>query len=151
MLLFWGVGVNCVMVQHLLQLISGGVLNKFLILLLSLSCFGCCWCVVPLHGQSGESMPFLCFVPHVLSPVSMVDPIPAPQWGAADAEIKVPSVENTELKGSHFIKAWSRSVHSHTWYAYCQGRLSLLISTLQVHSPAFFSKPLPSFSYVRCD
>ena len=23
-----------------------------------------------------------------------------PQWGAADAEIKVPSVENTELKGS---------------------------------------------------
>ena len=24
----------------------------------------------------------------------------APQWGAADAEIKVPSVENTELEGS---------------------------------------------------
>ena len=30
-----------------------------------------------------------------------------PQWGAADAEIKVPSVENAELKGSPF-KAWSR-------------------------------------------
>ena len=42
-----------------------------------------------------------------------------PQWGAADAEIKVPSVENTELKGSHF-KAWSRSVNSHTCYAYHQ-------------------------------
>ena len=28
-----------------------------------------------------------------------------PQWGAADAEIKVPSVENTELDGSPF-KAW---------------------------------------------
>ena len=27
------------------------------------------------------------------------------QWGAADAEIKVPSVESTELKGSPF-KAW---------------------------------------------
>ena len=36
-----------------------------------------------------------------------------PQWGAADAEIKVPSVENTELKRSPF-KAWSRSVYSHT-------------------------------------
>ena len=32
-----------------------------------------------------------------------------PQWGAVDAEIKVPSDENTELKGSPF-KAWSRSV-----------------------------------------
>ena len=42
---------------------------------------------------------------------------PAPQWGAADAEIKVPSGENTELKRSPF-KAWSRSVYSHTCYAY---------------------------------
>ena len=33
----------------------------------------------------------------------------APQWGAADAEIKVPSGENTELKRSPF-QAWSRSV-----------------------------------------
>ena len=40
----------------------------------------------------------------------------APQWGAADAEIKVPSNENTELKRSPF-KAWSRSVYSHTCYA----------------------------------
>ena len=44
------------------------------------------------------------------------------QWGAADAEIKVPSGENTELKCSPF-KAWSRSVYSHTCYAYCQGFL----------------------------
>ena len=42
------------------------------------------------------------------------------QWGAADAEIKVPSVENTELKCSH-CKAWSRSVYSHTCYTYCRG------------------------------
>ena len=41
------------------------------------------------------------------------------QLGAADAEIKVPSVENTELKGSPF-EAWSRSAYSHTCYAYCQ-------------------------------
>ena len=68
-----------------------------------------------------------------------------PQWGAADAEIKVPSGENTELKLSPF-QAWSRSVYSHTCYAYCQGFLSfLLISTLPVHSPAFFPKPLPIF------
>ena len=32
-----------------------------------------------------------------------------PQWGAADAEIKVPSGENTELKRSPF-KAWGKSV-----------------------------------------
>ena len=41
------------------------------------------------------------------------------QWGAADAEIKVPSGENLELKGFPF-KVWSRSVYSHTCYAYCQ-------------------------------
>ena len=33
----------------------------------------------------------------------------APQWRAADAEIKVPSGENAELERSPF-KAWSRSV-----------------------------------------
>ena len=69
-----------------------------------------------------------------------------PQWGAADAEIKVQSGENTELKRSPF-KAWSRSVYSHTCYANCQGFLSfVLISTLPVHSPAFFSKTSPDFS-----
>ena len=46
----------------------------------------------------------------------------APQWGAADAEIKVPSDENTELNDSPF-EAWSRSVHSHACYTYCQGFL----------------------------
>ena len=46
----------------------------------------------------------------------------ASQWGAADAEIKIPSGENTELKRSPF-KAWSRSVYSHTCCAYCQGFL----------------------------
>ena len=45
-----------------------------------------------------------------------------PQWGAADAEIKVPSGENTERRRSPF-KAWSRSVYSHTCYAYCHGFL----------------------------
>ena len=47
------------------------------------------------------------------------------QWGAADTEIKVPSGENTELKRSPF-QAWSRSVYSHTCYAYCQGFLPCL-------------------------
>ena len=45
-----------------------------------------------------------------------------PQWGAADADIKVPSGENTELKRS-LVKAWSKSVYSHTCCAYCQGFL----------------------------
>ena len=35
------------------------------------------------------------------------------QWGAADAETKVPSDENTELKRSLF-KAWRGSEYSHT-------------------------------------
>ena len=74
----------------------------------------------------------------------------APQWGAADAEIKFPCGENTELKRSPF-KAWSRSVYSHICYAYCQGFLSsLLISTLPVHSHTFFPKLLPIFPCVGC-
>ena len=44
------------------------------------------------------------------------------QWGAADAEIKVPSDENTELEGPPFT-AWGRSAYSHTCYASCQGFL----------------------------
>ena len=56
-----------------------------------------------------------------------------PQWGAADVEIKVPSGENTELKRSPF-KAWSRSVYSHTCYAYCQGFLpSLFLPFRSIH------------------
>ena len=38
-----------------------------------------------------------------------------PQWGAADAEIKVPSDENSEIKGSPF-KAYSTSVYCHACY-----------------------------------
>ena len=45
-----------------------------------------------------------------------------PQWGAADAEIKVPSGENTELKRSPF-KAWSGSVCGYACCACCQGFL----------------------------
>ena len=63
--------------------------------------------------------------------------LPAPQWGAADAEIKVPSGENTELKRSPF-KAWSRSVYSHTCYAYCQGFLPCLFLPFQSIHLHFF-------------
>ena len=38
----------------------------------------------------------------VLLSVSVIMPPPSPQWGAADAEIKVPSGEKTELKHSPF-------------------------------------------------
>ena len=61
----------------------------------------------------------------------------APQWGAADAEIKVPSGENTELKHSPF-KAWSRSVYSHACYAYCRGFLSCLFLHFQSVHLHFF-------------
>ena len=50
-------------------------------------------------------------------PFSLLLP-PLPQLEAAEAEIiKVPSVENSELKRSPF-KAWSRSLSSYTSYAY---------------------------------
>ena len=42
--------------------------------------------------------------------------------GTADAESKVPSVENTELRCSPF-KALSRSIYSHTCCTYSQGFL----------------------------
>ena len=60
-----------------------------------------------------------------------------PQWEAADAEIKVPSSENAELK--HFpFRAWSRSVYSHTCYAYCQGFLPCLFLPFQSMHLHFF-------------
>ena len=49
----------------------------------------------------------------------LVLPLDPPQWGAADAQSKVPSVENTELEGSRF-KAWGMSVYSYICYANCQ-------------------------------
>ena len=61
----------------------------------------------------------------------------APQLGAANAEIKVPSGENTELKRSPF-KAWSRSVYSHTCYAYCQGFLPHLFQPFRSIHLHFF-------------
>ena len=60
----------------------------------------------------------------------------APQLGAADAEIKVPSGENTELKRCPF-KAWSRPVYSHTCYAYCQEFLPLFLPFRSVHLHLF--------------
>ena len=72
----------------------------------------------------------------------------APQWGAADAEIKVPSGENTELKRSPF-KAWSRSVYSHTCYTYCQGFLSYLFlhfRSIHLHFFQNLSRFFPVFA-----
>ena len=62
----------------------------------------------------------------------------APQWGAADTEIKVPSGENTELKRSPF-QAWSRSVYSHTCYAY----LFLPFQSIHLHFFQNLSQFLP--------
>ena len=93
-----------------------------------------------LHCPQGlgelQACPFLDVFPPLFS-VCLVSSPPPPQWGAADAEIKVPSDENTEVKVSPF-KVWRRSVYSHTCYAYSQGFLPCLFQTLSVHSPAFF-------------
>ena len=47
-----------------------------------------------------------------------------PLSGTADAEIKVPSVENLELT-MFFFKAWMRSDYSHACLAHCQEFLPL--------------------------
>ena len=60
-----------------------------------------------------------------------------PAVGAADAEIKVPSGENTELKRSPF-KTWSRSVYSLTYYTYCLGFLPCLFLPFQSIHLLFF-------------
>ena len=73
----------------------------------------------------------------------------SPQWGAADAEIKVPSGENTELKRSPF-QAWSRSVYSHTCYAYCQGFLLCLFLHFRSIHLHFFQNLSRNFSCVGC-
>ena len=68
-----------------------------------------------------------------------------PQWGAADAEIKAPSGENTELKCSPF-EAWSRSVYSHTCYTYCQGFIPCLFLpfwSIHLHSFQNLSQFVP--------
>ena len=72
-----------------------------------------------------------------------------PQWGAADAEIKVPSGENTELKRSPF-QAWSRSVYSHTCYAYCQGVLPRLFLPFQPIHLHFFQNLSQFFPVLAC-
>ena len=41
--------------------------------------------------------------------------------------------------------AWSRSVNSHTCYAYCQGALPCLVLPFQSIHLHFFPKPLPNF------
>ena len=68
----------------------------------------------------------------------------APQCGAADAEIKVPSDENTEPNRSPF-KAWSRSVYGHTCYTYFQGFLSSLFLPFQSIHLHFFQNLSRSF------
>ena len=58
------------------------------------------------------------------------------QFGAVDAEIKVPSVENTELKASPF-KALSRSVYSHTWLCLLPGISCLFLPFWSIHLHLF--------------
>ena len=73
----------------------------------------------------------------------------APQWGTADAEIKVPSGENTELKRSPF-QAWSRSVYSLTCYTYCQGVLLCLFLPFQSIHLHFFQNLSQFFPVLAC-
>ena len=97
------------------------------------------------HTNSFLSLFFTLFFLFVSFPFSMHPP----QWGAADAEIKVPSGENTELKRSPF-QAWSRSVYSRTCYAYWQGFLPCLFLRFQSIHLHFFQNLTQKFSCVGC-
>ena len=69
--------------------------------------------------------------------------------GAADAEIEVPYGENTELNVLPLKPGVGQ--HIEPYMLRLLPRISaLLVSTLLVHSPAFFTKPLSSFSCVGC-
>ena len=104
------------------------------------------WNFVPFSVRHTQSILFQPSSP-ILEPSSSNS---FPQWGAADAEIKVPSGENTELKRSPF-KAWSRSVYSHTCYAYCQGFLPcLFLRSWSIHLNFFFQNLVRFFSCVGC-
>ena len=90
--------------------------------------------------------PFTCISFHKFSRKLSVF---SPQWGAADAEIKVPSGENTELKRSTF-QAWSRSVYSHTCYAFCPGFLPCLFLPFQSIHLHFFQNLSQFFPVLAC-
>ena len=92
------------------------------------------------------SGPFTCIFSKTSPDFSLCWP---PQWGAADAEIKVLSGENTELKRSPF-QAWSRSVYSHTCYAYCQGFLPCLFLPFQSIHLHFFQNLSQFFPVLAC-
>ena len=82
--------------------------------------------------------------------IGLVLVVSVPRWEAANAEIKVPSGENTELKRSPF-KTWSRSIYKDIHATFTvPGISSLLISTLPIHSPAFYFQNLSRFSCVGC-
>ena len=73
-----------------------------------------------------------------------------PQWGDAEAKIKVPSCENRELKRSPF-KVWSRSVkYNQTCNAYCQGFLFLAYFYLSGPFTCIVFQTSPDFSCVIC-
>ena len=80
------------------------------------------------------------FGKYILLELSIKATLLTPQWGAADAEIKVTSVENTEFKGSPF-KAGGRSVYGHACYAYCQGFLPCLFLHLRSIHLHFVQSP----------
>ena len=63
-----------------------------------------------------------------------------PQWGSADVEMNVLSVENTELKASPLKRGVGQYIAIHAALTARDFFLAFL-----VHSPAFFPKPLPVF------
>ena len=99
----------------------------------------CVWCQGHSEGLCNQNIYKQNMTISVVSfkVLASLQPDLAPPWGAADTEVKIPSVDNTELKGSPF-EAWSRSAYSHTCYGYCQGFLPCLILPFQSTHLRFF-------------
>ena len=72
----------------------------------------------------------------------------SPQWGAADAEIKVPSDENTELKCSPLKPGVGQYIAIRATLTAREFLLAYFYPS--VNSPAFFSKTSPDWSCVGC-
>ena len=67
------------------------------------------------------------------------------QWGTADTEVKVPSVENPELTKGLPCKSWNRSEYSHACFTHCQEFLPC--SNFYLPSPFTF---LANCCFVLC-
>ena len=67
-------------------------------------------------------------------------PLTTPVLGAADAEINVPSAENTRLWKALSLKAWNELEHIIACFAYCKEFCLPENATVPIHSASFIPR-----------